>query len=131
MELIGRRDLRSNNSWLHNSPRLVKGPVRCTLLMHPTDASARGLKNGQRVTVRAAKGTAEVPLEISDEVMPGVVSLPHGWGHDRAGIRLSVAQRHAGTSVNDVTDEELIDALCGTAALNGVSVEVAHIASPT
>ncbi|MBL8915903.1 MAG: molybdopterin-dependent oxidoreductase [Archangium sp.] len=131
LELIGRRDLRSNNSWLHNSPRLVKGPVRCTLLMHPTDASARGLENGQRVTVRAAKGTAEVPLEISDEVMPGVVSLPHGWGHDRAGIRLSVAQRHAGTSVNDVTNEDLIDALCGTAALNGVSVEVAHIASPT
>lgn len=133
LALIGRRDLRSNNSWLHNSARLVKGPVRCTLLMHPSDASARGLKTGQRVTVRAAKGEARVPLEVSDEVMPGVVSLPHGWGHDRDGIRLSVAQRHAGTSVNDVTDDELIDALCGTAALNGVMVEVTHTSadSPT
>jgi anaerobic selenocysteine-containing dehydrogenase len=127
LELIGRRDLRSNNSWLHNSLRLVKGPVRCTLLMHPRDALARGFSSGQRVLVRAAKGTAEVPLEVSDEVMPGVVSLPHGWGHDRAGIQLSVAQRHAGTSVNDVTDESLIDALCGTAALNGVTVEVVSL----
>ncbi|MFT3713280.1 MAG: molybdopterin-dependent oxidoreductase [Archangium sp.] len=127
LELIGRRDLRSNNSWLHNSLRLVKGPVRCTLIMNPLDATARGFTTGQRVLVRAAKGTAEVPLEVSDEMMRGVVSLPHGWGHDREGIKLSVAQRHAGTSVNDVTDETLIDALCGTAALNGVTVEVVSL----
>jgi anaerobic selenocysteine-containing dehydrogenase len=124
LSLIGRRDLRSNNSWMHNSVRLVKGPVRCTLFMHPTDAAARGLSAGQTVTVRSRTGAVEAPLEITDEVMPGVVSLPHGWGHARQGVKLEVARRHAGVSANDVTDEGLIDELCGTARVNGVPVTV-------
>jgi anaerobic selenocysteine-containing dehydrogenase len=122
--LIGRRQLRSNNSWMHNAPRLVKGPDRCTLLMHPTDAAARGLAGGDRVRVRSRAGEVEAPLEVSDEMMPGVVSLPHGWGHYREGVRLGVAARHAGASLNDLTDELRVDPLGGTAAFSGVPVEV-------
>jgi anaerobic selenocysteine-containing dehydrogenase len=122
--LIGRRSLRSNNSWMHNSPRLVKGPVACTLLMHPTDAAARGLVDGARVRARTRVGEVEVPLQISDEVAPGVVSLPHGWGHAREGTALGVARRHAGASLNDLTDEQRVDALSGNAAFSGVPVTV-------
>jgi anaerobic selenocysteine-containing dehydrogenase len=125
--LIGRRELRSNNSWMHNSQRLVRGPSgksRCTILMHPADAAQRQLKPGQKVSVRSRVGSVEVPIEISDEIMPGVVSIPHGWGHDRLGIQLGVAQQHAGESINDVTDDLTIDAVCGTAAFNGTWVEV-------
>ncbi len=125
LQLIGRRELRTNNSWMHNSLRLVKGPKRCTLRMHPRDAAARALPHGARVRVSSRVGAIVVPLEISDEVMPGVVSLPHGWGHDRAGTRLSVAQEHAGESINDLTDELAVDALSGTASFSGVAVEVA------
>jgi anaerobic selenocysteine-containing dehydrogenase len=124
LRLIGRRDLRSNNSWMHNSERLVKGPERCTLLMHPDDARRRGLAAGDRVEVRSRAGAVEVPLAVTDAVMPGVVSLPHGWGHSRPGIALSVAAARPGASLNDVTDEMAVDALAGTAALNGVVVEV-------
>src|SRR5262249_51365873 len=112
--LIGRRDLRSNNSWMHNSLRLVKGRERCTLYMHPEDAAARNLGAGQPVSVRSRVGAIEVPLEITDAVMRGVVSLPHGWGHGRGGVRLEVASRHAGASMNDITDDSLIDTSCGT-----------------
>jgi anaerobic selenocysteine-containing dehydrogenase len=122
--LIGRRQLRSNNSWMHNSQRLVRGKDQCTMLMHPTDAADRDLKPGQSVSVKSRVGSVEVPIEISDEMMPGVVSIPHGWGHDRLGIQIEVAQQHAGGSINDVTDNLTIDALCGTAAFNGTWVEV-------
>ncbi|HYY57196.1 MAG TPA: molybdopterin-dependent oxidoreductase [Pyrinomonadaceae bacterium] len=122
--LIGRRQLRSNNSWMHNSQRLVKGRPQCTILMHPTDAAERHLSPGQEVSVRSRVGSVVVPIEISEEMMPGVVSIPHGWGHDRLGIQLEVAQRHAGGSINDVTDNLTIDALCGTAAFNGTWVSV-------
>jgi anaerobic selenocysteine-containing dehydrogenase len=122
--LIGRRELRSNNSWMHNSQRLVRGKSRCTILMHPTDAAHRHLKKGQIVSVRSRVGSVEVPIEISEEMMPGVVSIPHGWGHDRLGVELEVAQQHAGESINDITDNLSIDALCGTAAFNGTWVEV-------
>jgi anaerobic selenocysteine-containing dehydrogenase len=122
--LIGRRQLRSNNSWMHNSARLLRGEPRCTILMHPNDAAHRDLKSGQTVSVRSSVGSLEVPLEISDEIMPGVVSMPHGWGHDRHGVRLDVAQQHAGASINDLTDNQAIDALCGTAAFSGTLVEV-------
>jgi anaerobic selenocysteine-containing dehydrogenase len=122
--LIGRRSLRSNNSWMHNSLRLVKGKPRCTLLMHPSDAAQRGLAAGQTVRVASRTGAIAAPLEISDEIMPGVVSLPHGWGHDRPDVRLSVAQAHAGVSVNDVTDDRRIDAVSGTSSLSGVPVTV-------
>jgi anaerobic selenocysteine-containing dehydrogenase len=125
--LIGRRQLRSNNSWMHNSQRLVKGnpgKSRCTVLIHPNDAAARDLKPGQNVSVRSKVGSVVVPLEVSEEMMPGVISIPHGWGHDLPGIQLEVAQQHAGGSINDVTDNLAIDALCGTAAFNGTWVAV-------
>ena len=126
--LIGRRHLRSNNSWMHNSERLVKGnPAKpaCTVLMHPTDAANRDLLDGQKVVVRSNVGSIVLPVEISEEIMRGVVSIPHGWGHDREGNQLSVAQQHAGVSINDLTDQNDIDALCGTAAFNGTAVTVA------
>jgi anaerobic selenocysteine-containing dehydrogenase len=129
--LIGRRQLRSNNSWMHNSQRLVRGKQQCTILMHPTDAAQRELKPGQTVSVRSKVGCLEVPIEISEEMMPGVVSIPHGWGHDRPGVQLEVAQQHAGQSINDLTDNLAIDALCGTAAFNGTWVAVEAGSSPT
>jgi anaerobic selenocysteine-containing dehydrogenase len=122
--LIGRRHLRSNNSWLHNSTRLVKGKPRCTLLIHPTDATARGLADGDTVELASTTGRIHVPVEISDEIMPGVVSLPHGWGHDRGGTRQGVASATRGASVNDITSELLFDTLSGNAALSGLSVVV-------
>jgi anaerobic selenocysteine-containing dehydrogenase len=124
LELVSRRQLRSNNSWMHNSARLVRGKDRCTLLVHPLDAAERGLVTGERVRVASRVGSIVVPLEVSDEVMPGVVSLPHGWGHARAGVEQSVARAHPGESVNDLTDETHLDALCGTASLSGVVVTV-------
>ena len=122
--LIGRRSLRSNNSWMHNSERLVKGPVACTLLMHPDDAAARGLTNGAQVAVSSRVGRVEAPLAVTADVARGVVSLPHGWGHGRAGTAGSVAAAHAGVSLNDLTDEQRVDALSGNAALSGVEVTV-------
>jgi len=92
--------------------------------MHPTDAAHRDLQQGQIVSVRSTVGSVDVPVEISDEMMPGVVSIPHGWGHERLGVQLEVAQQHAGESINDLTDNQTIDALCGTAAFNGTWVEV-------
>lgn len=127
LRLIGRRQLRSNNSWMHNSERLVKGnPAKppCTILMHPADAAHRGLASGQNVLVRSRVGEIVLPLEVSDEMMPGVVSIPHGWGHDRSGNHLAVAQQHAGASINDLTDPLAIDALCGTAAFSATPVTV-------
>jgi anaerobic selenocysteine-containing dehydrogenase len=122
--LIGRRQLRSNNSWLHNSERMVKGKPQCTILMHPTDAAQRQLAKGDKVVVRSRVGSIVVPVEISDEMMQGVVSIPHGWGHDRPGNQMEVAQQHAGESINDLTDNQAIDALCGTAAFNGTLVTI-------
>ena len=130
LSLIGRRDLRSNNSWMHNSARLTRGPEPCTLLMHPGDASARGLVHGDRVDVRSRAGQVEATLTVTDAMRPGVVSLPHGWGHDRPGTRLGVAAQRPGVSLNDVTDEREVDALCGTAVLNGVPVEVERSSAP-
>jgi anaerobic selenocysteine-containing dehydrogenase len=122
--LIGRRQLRSNNSWMHNSERLVKGRDRCTLLINPADAAARGLADGDLATLSSTAGSVEVPVEVTDAIMRGVVSLPHGWGHHRSGIRLGVAAAHPGASVNDVTDDGFVDALTGTAAFSGVPVKV-------
>ncbi|HET8783710.1 MAG TPA: molybdopterin oxidoreductase family protein [Pyrinomonadaceae bacterium] len=124
LQLIGRRQLRSNNSWLHNTERLLRGKPQCTMLMNPSDAARRNLVAGQNVLVKSRVGSVEVPIEISDEMMPGVVSIPHGWGHDRPGLQLQVAQQHPGTSINDLTDDRAVDALCGTAAFNGTWVTV-------
>jgi anaerobic selenocysteine-containing dehydrogenase len=122
--LIGRRQLRGNNSWMHNAPRLMRGPERCTLLIHPLDAEMHGIVSGGSVELRSRAGAIVVPAEISDEVMPGVVSLPHGFGHDRAGAQLSVAAERAGASFNDISDERRLDDFSGNAALNGIPVEV-------
>lgn len=128
LALIGRRHVRSNNSWMHNSLRLVRGPVRNRLLMHPADVAARGLCDGAKVSVQSRVGAVVVELEASESVMPGVVSLPHGWGHDRSGTRMGIAEAHAGVSPNDLTDELLLDGVSGNAALNGVPVTVAALA---
>ncbi len=129
--LINRRHTRDCNSWLHNVPRLVSGADRCTLLMNPADASSRNLEDGASVTVRSRVGEVTVPLQLSDEVMAGVVSLPHGYGHAREGIRLQVAAEHAGASVNDLSDDQRVDAVSGNAALSGVPVQVVAAASPS
>jgi anaerobic selenocysteine-containing dehydrogenase len=125
--LVGRRHLRSNNSWLHNSRRLVKGPPRCTLLVHPDDARRHGLRDGEGARVTTARGAVEAVVAVTDEMMPGVVSLPHGWGHDRSGTRTTVATAHAGVSINDLTDDMRVDRLSGNAAFNAVPVEVAAV----
>lgn len=122
--LIGRRHVRSNNSWMHNYHRLVKGKPRHQLLMNPADLDRLGLLDGQQVKVRSRVGMIEVDVAASDEMMPGVVSLPHGWGHGRPGVQLEIATRLPGASANDLTDERQLDVLSGNAALNGVPVWV-------
>ncbi|MFD9534518.1 molybdopterin oxidoreductase family protein [Streptomyces sp. NPDC060010] len=125
--LVGRRHLRSNNSWLHNVPALVGGSNRCTLHVHPQDADRLGLTDGGRARITADGGSLEVPVEITDAVRTGVVSLPHGWGHDRAGSRLSVARALPGANVNQLLDGSRLDPLSGTAVLNGFPVELAPL----
>lgn len=122
--LIGRRHVRSNNSWLHNSHRLVKGKSRCTLMIHPETAASFNIKEGDVVKVTSRVGSVNIAAEITDELMPGVVSIPHGWGHGRKGVKQSVAQAHAGVSLNDLTDDAMIDRLSGNAAVNGVPVAI-------
>jgi len=112
---------------MHNSERLVKGKPGHQLLMNPADLAARDVADGARVRVRTRVRSVDVEVVASDEMMPGVVSLPHGWGHHYAGVQLSVASKTPGVSVNDLTDPELFDELAGTAALNGVPVTVAAI----
>jgi len=124
MVLIGRRQLRSNNSWMHNVPNLVRGKDRCTAHVHPDDAARLGVEDGGRVSVTSDRGSIEVPVEVTDAIMPGVVSIPHGWGHDVDGVEMAVARRYAGVNTNLLTDDRLIDALSGNAALNGVPVSV-------
>jgi anaerobic selenocysteine-containing dehydrogenase len=127
--LVGRRHLRSNNSWMHNLPMLVRGPARCTLHVHPEDAARYGLADGEPAVVRSRTGSVEAQVEVTDAVMPGVVSLPHGWGHDAPEAQLSVAAAHAGTNSNRLSDELLIDALSGNAVLNGIPVALAPVAA--
>ena len=123
--LIGRRQLRSNNSWMHNLPALVKGKERCTMHIHPDDADRLGLEDGRQALLRSEAGELEAPVEITDAIMPGVVSIPHGWGHDAAGARLRVAAEHAGVNSNLLADESMVEPLSGNAILNGIPVEVA------
>jgi anaerobic selenocysteine-containing dehydrogenase len=130
MVLIGRRHLRSNNSWMHNLEPLVKGKERCTAHVHPDDAERLGLVDGERARVTSRAGSVEIPVEVTDGVMPGVVSIPHGWGHDVDGIRMEVAAAHAGTNSNVLADELEIDPLSGNAVLNGIPVELVPAAAP-
>jgi anaerobic selenocysteine-containing dehydrogenase len=125
MVLVGRRDLRSNNSWMHNVEVLVKGRPRCTLHVHPDDAARLGLADGGSAEVASRTGAVTIPVEVTDAIRPGVVSIPHGWGHDLDGVELQVARRYAGVNTNLLADETLIDPVSGNAVLNGIPVEVA------
>jgi anaerobic selenocysteine-containing dehydrogenase len=123
--LIGRRHLRSNNSWMHNLPHLVRGKPRCTMHVSPADAARLGLADGGEAAVSSRAGSLVVPVEVTDAIMDGVVSIPHGWGHDTDGVQLEVAEANAGVNSNLLADELLIDELSGNAVLNGIPVEVA------
>lgn len=122
--LIGRRHLRDNNSWLHNSERMMKGKNRCTVLINPSDAENLKIENGQILKVSSRVGAIEIPCEISDRIMRGVVSIPHGYGHGRDGVKLDTAKNHAGVSLNDLTDERVLDELTGNAAFSNVKVRL-------
>ncbi|RZI40484.1 molybdopterin oxidoreductase family protein [Herbaspirillum sp. HC18] len=122
--VVGRRQVRSCNSWMHNLPTLAKGPFRCTALVHPDDAQRLGLQDGGKARIAAKGGTIEAQVEVSDEMMPGVVSLPHGWGHDLPGTRMSLAAERPGANLNAVLDETLRDPLSGNAVLSGISIEM-------
>ncbi|MDG1785011.1 MAG: molybdopterin oxidoreductase family protein, partial [Ilumatobacter sp.] len=122
--LIGRRHLRSNNSWMHNINVLMKGKPRCTLHVHPDDAALLGLSDGGAASITSRVGSITAPVEVTDSITPGVVSLPHGWGHDAPGAQMRVAAEHAGVNSNVLTDHEAMDPLSGTAVLNGIPVDV-------
>lgn len=124
LRLVGRRQLRSNNSWMHNMSVLVKGEERCTLLVNPVDAAELGLEDGSSALVASRVGKVTVPVEVTGDMMKGVVSLPHGWGHDAPRTRMSVAAAHPGVNTNALTDDGAIDPLSGNAVLNGIPVEV-------
>lgn len=127
MLLIGRRDMRSGNSWMHNLPVLAKGPERCTLTVHPADAQRLGLREGASARLLAGNAELLAPVHISDELMPGVVSLPHGWGHDLPGTRLQLAQQRPGANLNALLDDRLRDPLSGNAVLSGAPVTVSAV----
>jgi len=122
--LVGRRHLRSNNSWMHNVENLVRGRARCTMQIHPDDAAALGLTDGAPARVHSRAGTLEVPVEVTPGIMRGVASLPHGWGHDAPGTRTRVAAAHAGVNSNLLADETALDPLSGNAVLNGTPITV-------
>ncbi|MFT4941046.1 MAG: anaerobic selenocysteine-containing dehydrogenase [Paraglaciecola sp.] len=128
LQLIGRRHLKTNNSWLHNSQRMVKGTnngkSRCTAQLHPDDARRFSIEDGQEIRVKSRVGEIQLPAEVTDKIMPGVISIPHGWGHNKKGSNWTTAEKHAGVSVNDLTDEMVLDELSGNAVLNGVPVTV-------
>jgi anaerobic selenocysteine-containing dehydrogenase len=122
--IVGRRHLRSNNSWMHNVPMLVKGKPLCTVVVNRGDADRIGLVDGGSARVISRVGAAELTVEVTDDIAPGVISIPHGWGHDQPGIEMSVARNTAGTNVNTLTDDLRLDPLSGTAVLNGVPVRL-------
>jgi anaerobic selenocysteine-containing dehydrogenase len=122
--LVGRRQLRSNNSWMHNLRPLVKGKDRCTMQVNPHDAQRLGLVDGERAQLTSTSGSIEAPVEVTDAIRAGVVSIPHGWGHDAPGVRLQVAREHAGVNSNVLADSSAFDPLSGNAVLNGIPVEV-------
>jgi anaerobic selenocysteine-containing dehydrogenase len=130
MVLVGRRQLRSNNSWMHNVPNLVRGKERCTMHVHPEDADRLALEDGARAQVTSNTGSIEITVEVTDAIMPGVISIPHGWGHDEPGVQLNVAAEHAGANSNLLADDTLIDPLSGNAVLNGIPVEVTAVRVP-
>jgi anaerobic selenocysteine-containing dehydrogenase len=116
--IVGRRQLRSNNSWMHNLPTLAKGPFRCTALVSPADAARLGLADGGRARIANGARSIEVVVEVSADIMPGVVSLPHGWGHDQPDTRMAVAAERPGANLNAVLDDQTRDPLSGNAVLS-------------
>ena len=130
MVIVGRLQRRTLG-WLHNSQRLVKGKDSCTLYIHPEDASARGICHGSVVSVSSAAGSIQLPAEITDSVMPGVVCMPPLWGHNRAGTRRAVANAHPGASMNDITNQKVMDQLTGNAVVHGVPVKVEAVQQQT
>jgi anaerobic selenocysteine-containing dehydrogenase len=123
--LISRRDLRSNNSWMHNVPVLVKGRDRCTLLVHPDDAARFGIDDGVATRVTSSAGSVVVAAQVSEAIKPGVVSLPHGWGHGKPGTRLATANDNAGVNTNELSPGTFVDVPSGNAAVNGIPVAIA------
>ncbi len=124
MVLIGRRDAKTVNSWMHNLNVLIKGKTACTLLVHPDDATRLGLCHGGNANIASRVGKIVAPVEVTNEVMPGVVSLPHGWGYDEPGIEMNTAKTKPGVNSNALTDDEVLDELSGNCTLNGIPVEV-------
>ncbi len=122
--LVGRRELRSNNSWMHNIPELVSGRPRCVLLVHPQDAARAGIRDGETALLESRVHRGEVPVRVSDEMRPGVVSLPHGWGHAASARWQRVAGANSGVSANDWTDDQAVEAVVGQSILNGVHVRL-------
>jgi anaerobic selenocysteine-containing dehydrogenase len=122
--IVGRRQVRSSNSWMHNLPTLAKGPYRCTALVNPADAERLRLHDGGKALIRSFDRVIEVQVELSNDMMPGVVSLPHGWGHDLPGTRMAVAAERPGANLNALLDERLRDPLSGNAVLSGIPVEM-------
>lgn len=122
--LIGRRQLRNNNSWMHNSEVLIKGKNRCTLMINEKDALSLKLENEQLVNVISKVGKVKIPIEITNEILQGVVSIPHGFGHDRMGTKIQLAQQNAGVSINDLTNDNKVDQLTGNANFSGTKVKV-------
>jgi anaerobic selenocysteine-containing dehydrogenase len=122
--LVGRRDVRSNNSWMHNLPRLVSGKERCVLFVHSEDAARLGLSDGGTVVLESRVHRGEVPVRITDEVRPGVVSLPHGYGHGASARYQRVAGERPGVSANDWTDDQSVESVVGQSILNGVAVRL-------
>ena len=122
--LVSRRHLRSNNTWLHNVPALMKGKDRCTLLIHPDDAARFGVVDDDIVTVKSEAGEIKVPVEITDAIKPGVVSMPHGWGHGKPGTRMSVANSSPGANTNVLSPPTFVDEPSGNGVLNGIPVTV-------
>ena len=122
MIVIGRRDVRSNNSWMHNLPLLAKGPFRCTALVHPLDAKRLNLQDGAMARIASGPRHIEAEVQFSEEMMPGVVSLPHGWGHHLPGVRLGLAAQRPGANLNTLLDDQWRDPLSGNAVLGGLPI---------
>jgi len=122
--LVGRRNLRSNNSWMHNLERMVKGPNTCTAIIHPTDAEELNVADGDILQITSEVTTVRIEAEVSDEIMKGTISIPHGWGHHRDGIKMKVASAHAGVSFNDLADEKVTDRLSGASVINAIPIAV-------
>lgn len=122
--LVSRRQLRSLNSWMHNLHTLVKGKERCTLQIHPRDAEPLGIAQGDMVMVEGPEGQAAAPAEITEDIRQGVVCLPHGWGHDRDGLRMAIAAAHPGYNINQISPAGMVDPASGNAVCNGIPVSV-------